>query len=415
MKKGMGLLLVVMAFWFVRPGAVLPAAVFYPLAGAAAILTAVFMGAFDRPQESWGWWPRTRMALGLVVFVAGLWLLVGSFLAHGFLPSPLHTAIGPVAGHGDAAVVAAVNAPRTSPATITASESATPSASAPAAASAEAGKVAWEVIATGANASSRLEAIRAAAREAGQPVLVDFWASWCVYCKKLDKSVWNDPAVVAESQRWATVKIDATATDDDEMAAIKAEFQVTGLPRVIFIDSRGAILHAARHGLRAGTGNAGPHAECALRRLPALLEAHLAPAADIEDLERAAARRLGQHFDNAVSVEVQQFDLAEERLILPLHIAGAGIDDLARVEHDLGTAVAVHVAAADLRGGIFVDARELLGEGTAVHVDDALVGDHHDFRGQVPRPRWRPVKHCTIAYSPDSDSQSGENSSSAHA
>ncbi|MBK9775072.1 MAG: thioredoxin family protein [bacterium] len=248
-KKGMGLLLVVMAFWFVRPGVVLPAAVFYPLAGTAAILTAVFMGAFDRPQEGWGWWPRTRMALGLVIFVAGLWLLVGSFLAHGFLlPSPLQTATGPVNGHGEAAVVAAANAPRTSPATITATGSATPSGSAPATATADAGKVAWEVIATGANASARLEAIRAAAREAGQPVLVDFWASWCVYCKKLDKSVWNDPAVVAESQRWATVKMDATATDDDEMAAIKAEFQVTGLPRVIFIDSRGAILHARATG-----------------------------------------------------------------------------------------------------------------------------------------------------------------------
>lgn len=248
-KKGMGLLLVVMAFWFVRPGVVLPATVFYPLAGAAAILTAVFMGAFDRPQESWGWWPRARMALGLVVFVAGLWLLVGSFLAHGFLlPSPLQTATGPVAGHGEAAVVRSASAPRTSPATPEAPGKSATSGTAPVTASTETGKVAWEVIATGANATARLEAIRAAARAAGQPVLVDFWASWCVYCKKLDKSVWNDPAVVAESQRWATVKIDATATDDDEMAAIKAEFQVTGLPRVIFIDSRGAILHARATG-----------------------------------------------------------------------------------------------------------------------------------------------------------------------
>lgn len=232
-KRGMGLLLVVMAFWFVRPGIALPASVFYPLAGLAAIVTAVFMRAFDRPREDWGWWPRTRMALGLVVFVAGLWLLVGSFLQHGFLiPSPL----------AGAAVTTEAAAPAGGPGRTPAA------AAAPAPAAAPAGHVPWEVIATGAGAKARLDAVRADAKAAGRPVLVDFWATWCVYCKKLDKSVWNDPAVVAESARWATVKIDATAPDDQEMAAIKAEFGVTGLPRVVFIDSRGEILHARSTG-----------------------------------------------------------------------------------------------------------------------------------------------------------------------
>ncbi|MBM4129584.1 hypothetical protein FJ250_00950 [bacterium] len=230
-KRAMGLLLVVMAFWFVRPGIVLPAAVFYPLAGLAAIVTAVFMGAFDRPLESWGWWPRARMALGLVVFVTGLWLLLGSFLQHGFLlPSPLPER---TAAAGSAAPAAG----------------AVPSAAAaPAAAPTPAGSVPWEVIATGPGAQERFAAIRAAAQAAGRPVLVDFWATWCVYCKKLDKSVWNDPAVVAEAARWAAVKIDATAPDDQEMTAIKDEFRVSGLPRVVFIDSRGEILHARSAG-----------------------------------------------------------------------------------------------------------------------------------------------------------------------
>lgn len=236
-KRAMGLLLVVMAFWFVRPGVVLPAPVFYPLAGLAAILTAVFMGAFDRPREEWGWWPRARMALGLVVFVTGLWLLVGSFLHHGFLiPSPL---IPAAEGMAPTAMRAAVSS---------GSPRATPAATAAAPAPATVGSVPWEVIATGPGAKARLDAVRAAAREAGRPVLVDFWATWCVYCKKLDKTVWNDPAVVAESARWATVKIDATATDDQEMSAIKEEFVVSGLPRVVFIDSRGEILHARSTG-----------------------------------------------------------------------------------------------------------------------------------------------------------------------
>jgi thiol:disulfide interchange protein DsbD len=234
-KRGMGLLLLVMALWFVRPGAVLPAAVFYPLTGAAAILTAVFMGAFDSLQGIPGWWPRARRGLGLVVFVIGLWLLVGSFLTYGFLlPSPVKSA----------AVSASTDAPRTAPA-VTGPLPTGPTPTGPVAVP---DKVAWDVIATGPGAGRKLAEIRAAALAAGRPVMIDFWAAWCVYCKKLDKSVWNDPAVVAESLRWVPVKIDATATDDDEMTAIKAEFEVSGLPRVVFIDSQGTILHGRSAG-----------------------------------------------------------------------------------------------------------------------------------------------------------------------
>lgn len=235
-KRGMGLLLVVMAFWFVRPGVVLPAPVYYPLAGVAAIITAVFMGAFDRPQESWGWWPRTRMALGLVVFLAGVWFVLGSFIAHGFLmPSPFG-AVASVVSEGPAVAASSTTTARSdNPGESTPSNS-TPTAPAPHA------KVAWEVITTGPDARTRLDAMRATAKAEGKPVIIDFWASWCIYCKKLDKLVWTDAAVVAESARWTTIKIDATATDDADMAAIKAEMGVTGLPRVVFIDSQGAIL-----------------------------------------------------------------------------------------------------------------------------------------------------------------------------
>jgi len=221
-KKGMGLLLVAMAFWFVRPSIFLPEAVFYPLVGTAAILVAVFMGAFDPLVANGQWWDRTRKGLGIIVLVAGLYLLGGSFLSYGLLmPSPL-------AAHVSESVTATGNAGTPQPVAVTTS-------TLPA-------KVQWQKVATGHEVTAFLAARQAEAKSAGKPMMIDFWAAWCVYCKKLDKAVWNVPEVVAESQRFVTVKIDATAPDDQEMANIKEQWSVAGLPRVVFIDSRGEFL-----------------------------------------------------------------------------------------------------------------------------------------------------------------------------
>lgn len=233
-KKGMGLLLVAMAFYFVRPGSVLPAHIFYPLVGVTTILTAVFMGAFDSLAPEAGWWPRARKGLGLVAFAAGIYFLGGAFLQYGFLmPSPL-------ANHGPAMNITEISQPvgAGEPALSLAPAEALPD------------KVQWTKIHTGENVQGFLDEQRAAARAAGRPLMIDFWAQWCVYCKKLDKLVWNDPEVVAEAQRFVTIKVDATAPDDEEMTAIKEEFQVPGLPRVIFIDSRGEILHGRSAGFK---------------------------------------------------------------------------------------------------------------------------------------------------------------------
>ena len=235
-KQGMGLLRGAMAVYFVRPGSVLPANIFYPLVGVTTILTAVFMGAFDSLAPEAGWWPRAMKGMGLVVFVAGLYFLGGSFIQHGFMmPSPLaEISVGQgsetrpestVRGTGVETVT------KVDPVTEPLPE-----------------KVQWTKIHTGENVQAFLDQKRAEAKAAGRPVMIDFWAKWCVYCKKLDKLVWNVPEVVAEAQRFETIKVDATATDDAEMTAIKEYFKVPGLPMIIFIDSRGEVRHGHSSG-----------------------------------------------------------------------------------------------------------------------------------------------------------------------
>ncbi|MGD9546949.1 MAG: protein-disulfide reductase DsbD family protein [Candidatus Krumholzibacteriia bacterium] len=233
-KNFMGLLLLAMAFYFVRPGAVLPVTAFYPLLGATAILVSVFMGAFEGLGSAESWWPRARKGLGLIVFLFGLHFFLGGLIWHtNLMPRPAVEAVPPAA------------MPRDPTRSLTGD--ADPGVAGAATASLPA-KVPWEVLATGAGPRPILDARLAEAKAAGKPVMIDFWAEWCVYCKKLDKLVWKDPAVVEESLRFVTIKFDATAPDDEEMAAIKKLFQVTGLPRVVFIDSRGEILHGRSQG-----------------------------------------------------------------------------------------------------------------------------------------------------------------------
>ena len=241
-NRGMGLLLVAMAFYFLRPGSVLPEAVFWPLLGSVTIITSVFMGAFDKQEGAVGWWDRTRKGLGLVFFLVGLFFLVGSFLSHGFMmPSPL-TGEGSNQTHVTAIVqeLPSDGTASTGPAQASAGEGNASATQEPAVLPAH---VQWTKIHTGENVQAFLDKTRAQAKAAGKPIMIDFWAKWCVYCKKLDKLVWNVPEVVAESQRFVTIKVDATAPDDAEMTAIKEEFKIPGLPRVIFIDSRGKTLH----------------------------------------------------------------------------------------------------------------------------------------------------------------------------
>jgi len=238
-KKGMGLLLVAMAFYFVRPELVMPEKYFYPLVGVVVILTAVFMGAFDSMPPGAHWWDRTRKGLGLVAFVAGLFLLGGSFVRYNLLMPAAHDVIS-----GSPANAVAMIDSRDNPSTtIVDNPGPQPGHVLPE-------KVSWEIIHTGEGVQAFLDGKMAEAKATGRPVMIDFWAQWCVYCKKLDKAVWNVPEVVAEAQRFVTIKVDATAPDDEEMTAIKEYFKVPGLPRVIFIDSRGEVLHGRTAGFK---------------------------------------------------------------------------------------------------------------------------------------------------------------------
>lgn len=77
------------------------------------------------------------------------------------------------------------------------------------------------------------------ARAAGQPVILDFYADWCIPCHEMDQFTYTSPGVIKTLQRFRKIKIDATSIDMDEVSAIINRFNVFGVPTIIFLDGKG--------------------------------------------------------------------------------------------------------------------------------------------------------------------------------
>jgi thiol:disulfide interchange protein DsbD len=68
---------------------------------------------------------------------------------------------------------------------------------------------------------------------AGRPVIVDFYADWCVSCKEMDKYTFSDDEVRKDLDGFLLLKADVTANSDDDKALLK-RFGIFGPPTTAF-------------------------------------------------------------------------------------------------------------------------------------------------------------------------------------
>ena len=197
-KKAFGVMLLAVALWMITP--VIP-----PLAmmlGWAALLlfSAIFLHAIDPlPPQAKGW-QRFWKGVGVVLLLAGAAILVGALAGSRDPLQPLSVL--------RAQAAAPVNVPQ------------------------------FEKV----NSIAELDARLA---QTDRPVMLDFYADWCVSCKEMERFTFTDAGVAERMGRMLLLKADVTANTEEHKALLK-RFGLFGPPGIIFFDATGKELEGMR-------------------------------------------------------------------------------------------------------------------------------------------------------------------------
>lgn len=194
-----GVLLLATAWWMMN--SVLPDWVMVLGWTLLAAWSAVMLGAFERLPEGSG--PGRMLLKGLGLLLAGwaLVLLVGLAMGNRSLMAPLQgLGTGLSQQQAGAAPVAGI-------------------------------KEAFVKV----NSSQEFDALLA---NADRPVMLDFYADWCVSCIEMERFTFTDPQVEQKMGQMLLVQADVTANTPAHRELLK-RFKLFGPPGIIFFDAQG--------------------------------------------------------------------------------------------------------------------------------------------------------------------------------
>ena len=188
-----GVLLLAVAVWMLER--VLPGPLALALWGLLAAGAALFLGTLELTAKT----PRQKLAqlLGLVLLVYALAAWVGALQGGSDPLRPLPRA-----------TLAANNG-------VDAADS-------------------WHTLSTPAALDAQLQAASAA----GQPLLLDWYADWCISCKVIEREVFADPLIAPRLADYRLIRFDITDSNAEQRALLD-RYKLFGPPAVLFFDGSG--------------------------------------------------------------------------------------------------------------------------------------------------------------------------------
>lgn len=203
-KRLFGMLLLATAWWMLIP--VVPTWVQMTGWAFLAVVAAVMLRAFDALPEGAGSARMFGKGVGLLLALAAAAWLIGAASGGRDVLQPLSH----LAARTDAPAGVAANS--------------------------------GEVHFTRVRNNAELDALLAQSR---QPVMLDFYADWCVSCREMERFTFTDPGVAQRMAGMLLVQADVTANNADDRALLK-RFRLFGPPGIMFFEPGGKELPDAR-------------------------------------------------------------------------------------------------------------------------------------------------------------------------
>jgi thiol:disulfide interchange protein DsbD len=192
-KAVFGVGLLALAIWMLER--ILSGTVIMLLWGALAIGSGIFMGALDRLEAGVSGLKRVWKTIGLALLLIGAAEIVGALSGGDDWQRPLR----------------------------------------------HLGKNAGEMVHVQFTRIKSIEDLNTAVAEAatdGKTVMLDFYADWCVECKRMEKTTFEDPKIVAMLSDSVLLQADVTAFDGTDEALVR-HFSLYGPPAILFFDRDG--------------------------------------------------------------------------------------------------------------------------------------------------------------------------------
>ncbi len=84
------------------------------------------------------------------------------------------------------------------------------------------------------------------ALENNELIVLDFYADWCIPCLELERNTFTDPRVIDATLEMTRLKVDLTHFDSPESEELRQEFNIAGVPTIVFLNRDGEEVMDAR-------------------------------------------------------------------------------------------------------------------------------------------------------------------------